>query len=45
MLAERKQYFDVDLTKLNPVVYSGMYHSVGRLLGKIGDYLPLNPQR
>lgn len=30
--------FDVDLTKLDPVVYSGMYHSVGALLGKIGDF-------
>ncbi len=30
--------FDVDLTKLDPVVYSGMYHSVGTLLGKIGDF-------
>lgn len=30
--------FDVDLTKLEPVIYSGMYHSVGQLLGKIGDF-------
>lgn len=30
--------FDVDLTKLDPVIYSGMYHSVGKLLGKIGDF-------
>lgn len=30
--------FDVDLTKLEPVVYSGMYHSIGKLLGKIGDF-------
>ena len=30
--------FDVDLTKLDPVVYSGMYHSIGRHLGKIGDF-------
>lgn len=30
--------FDVDLTKLNPVIYSGMYHSIGQLLGKIGDF-------
>ena len=29
--------FDVDLTKLDPVIYSGMYHSIGNLLGKIGD--------
>lgn len=30
--------FDVDLTKLEPVIYSGMYHSLGDLLGKIGDF-------
>lgn len=30
--------FDVDLTKLEPVIYSGMYHSIGKLLGKIGDF-------
>lgn len=30
--------FDVDLTRLDPVVYSGMYHSIGALLGKIGDF-------
>lgn len=30
--------FDIDLTKLDPVVYSGMYHSIGELLGKIGDF-------
>ena len=35
---ECKNLFDVDLTKLDPVVYSGMYHNVGRLLGKIGDF-------
>lgn len=32
--------FDVDLTKLDPVIYSGMYHSIGSLLGKIGDFSP-----
>ena len=31
--------FDVDLTVLDPVIYSGRYHSIGRMLGKIGDYL------
>lgn len=31
--------FDVDLTKLDPVIYSGMYHSIGQRLGKIGDFL------
>ena len=30
--------FDVNLTKLEPVIYSGMYHSIGKLLGKIGDF-------
>lgn len=30
--------FDIDLTKLDPVIYSGMYHSIGNLLGKIGDF-------
>ena len=29
---------DIDLTKLDPVIYSGMYHSIGKLLGKIGDF-------
>ena len=31
--------FDVDLTLLDPVIYSGKYHSLGKLLGNIGDYL------
>ena len=31
--------FDVDLTKLEPVVYSGKYHSIGKLLGEIGDFI------
>ena len=30
--------FDIDLTKLDPVIYSGMYHSIGKYLGKIGDF-------
>lgn len=30
--------FDVNLTKLDPVIYSGMYHSIGELLGRIGDF-------
>lgn len=30
--------FDVNLIKLEPVIYSGMYHSIGKLLGKIGDF-------
>ena len=32
--------FDIDLTRLDPVIYSGMYHSLGRLLGKTGDFAP-----
>ena len=28
----------VDLTKLDPIIYSGMYHSIGKNLGKIGDF-------
>ena len=32
--------FDVDLTVLDPVIYSGKYHSIGELLGGIGDFLP-----
>ena len=30
--------FDVDLTKFDPVIYSGKYHSLGNVLGKIGDF-------
>ncbi len=30
--------FDVDLTVLDPVIYSGKYHSLGKLLGGIGDF-------
>ena len=33
-----KDHFSVDLTKLDPVIYSGMYHSIGKNLGKIGDF-------
>ncbi len=36
---ECKDTFDVDLTKLDPVIYSGKYHSLGKLLGSIGDFL------
>ncbi|MBR5984855.1 MAG: flavin reductase family protein [Clostridia bacterium] len=34
-----KDTFDVDLTVLDPVVYSGKYHSIGKKLGDIGDFL------
>lgn len=30
--------FDIDLTQLDPIIYSGMYHSIGKRLGKIGDF-------
>lgn len=29
----------IDLTLFDPVVYSGHYHSIGKHLGKIGDYM------
>lgn len=32
--------FDVDLTKFDPIIYSGKYHSIGELLGNIGDFMP-----
>lgn len=31
--------FSIDLTKFDPVIYSGQYHSLGSHLGKIGDFL------
>lgn len=30
--------YDVDLTVLDPVIYSGRYHSLGSMLGRIGDF-------
>ena len=30
--------FSIDLTRLDPVIYSGLYHSIGNVLGKIGDF-------
>lgn len=30
--------FGIDLTKLDPVIYSGHYQSIGDYLGTIGDY-------
>lgn len=30
--------FDVNLTDFDPVIYSGKYHSIGKLLGEIGDF-------
>lgn len=32
-----KGTFDVDLTQFDPVIYSGKYHSIGKLLGSIGN--------
>ncbi len=34
-----RDIFDVDLTLLDPVIYSGKYHSLGKVLGNIGDFL------
>ena len=36
-----KDTFDVDLTVLDPVIYSGKYHSLGKMLGNIGDFAPV----
>ncbi len=33
-----KDPFDVDLTVLDPVIYSGKYHSLGKVLGNIGYF-------
>ncbi len=33
-----KDAFDVDLTLFDPIIYSGMYHSIGKKLGRIGDF-------
>lgn len=32
----------IDLTQFDPVIYSGHYHSIGKHLGKIGDFLNKN---
>ncbi len=34
-----RDIFDVDLTLLDPVIYSGKYHRLGKMLGEIGDFL------
>ena len=34
-----KNTFDIDLTVLDPVIYSGKYHSLGKKLGEIGDFI------
>jgi hypothetical protein len=36
---ECEDIFDIDLTVLDPVIYSGKYHSIGKTLGKIGDFV------
>ena len=33
-----KNTFDIDLTELDPVIYSGKYHSLGEKMGEIGDF-------
>lgn len=30
--------FEIDLVAFEPVIYSGQYHSIGKNLGKIGDF-------
>ncbi len=30
--------FDVDLTVLDPVIYSGRYHNIDHMIGKIGEF-------
>ncbi len=30
--------FEINLEDFNPVIYSGQYHSIGKNLGKIGDF-------
>ncbi len=35
---EAQDAFSIDLTRLDPVIYSGLYHSIGNVLGKIGDF-------
>lgn len=37
-----KDIFDIDLTVLDPVIYSGRYHSLGKMLGEIGDFCKLD---
>ena len=37
-----KDIFDIDLTVLDPVIYSGRYHSLGKMLGEIGDFYVRN---
>ncbi|MCR5466848.1 MAG: flavin reductase family protein [Lachnospiraceae bacterium] len=34
-----KDIFDVELTVLDPVIYSGKYYSIGKMLGNIGDFI------
>lgn len=35
---DTRDTFSIDLTKLDPVIYSGQYHSIGKHLGGIGDF-------
>lgn len=39
---EIRDAFDVDLTKFSPIIYSGQYHSLGKNLGQIGDFLEVD---
>ena len=42
---ECKDTFDVDLTLLDPVIYSGKYYSLGKKLGEIGDFLSMEQRK
>lgn len=37
-LKDKDGLWGIDLTALDPVVYSGMYHSIDKCLGSIGDF-------
>ena len=37
-----KDIDNIDLTVLDPVIYSDRYHSLGKMLGKIGDFILSN---
>ena len=41
-LKDKNGLWDIDLTVLEPIVYSGMYHSIDKCLGKIGDFYKAN---
>ncbi len=40
VMEELQHAKELDLTVLDPIVYAGDYHTIGRHLGKIGDFWP-----